>query len=69
MHASQLSLADMFTCVPSVDRDQFQESGDGKFNVPLYIVEKHMLPSLRIQAYVNEKTTEALPGGADTLMA
>jgi hypothetical protein len=65
MHASQLSLADMLTCVPSVDRDQFQES----VNVPLYIMEKYMLPSLRIQAYVNEKTTEALPGGADTLMA
>jgi hypothetical protein len=69
MHASQLSLADMLTCVPSVDRDQFQESGDGNVNVPLCIMEKYMLPSLRIQAYVNEKTTEALPGGADTLMA
>jgi hypothetical protein len=27
MHASQLSLAQMLTCVPQVDRDQFQESG------------------------------------------
>jgi hypothetical protein len=69
MYASQLSLADVLTCVPSVDRDQFQESGDGNVNVPLYIMEKYMLPSLRIQAYVNEKTTETLPGGADTLMA
>jgi hypothetical protein len=69
MHASQLSLADMLTCVPSVDRDQFQESGDGHVNIPLYTMEKYMLPSLRIQAYVNEKTTEALPGGADALMA
>jgi hypothetical protein len=65
MHASQLSLADMLTCVPSVDREQFQESGEGNANIPLYIMEKYMLPSLRIQAYVNEKTTEALPGGAD----
>ena len=28
MHTSQLSLAEMLTCVPSVYRDQFQESGD-----------------------------------------
>jgi hypothetical protein len=42
MHASQLSLAQMLTCVPQVDRDQFQESGDGNVNIPLYIMEKYM---------------------------
>jgi hypothetical protein len=69
MHASQLSLAQMLTCVPSVDRDQFQESGDGNVNIPLYMLEKYMLPSLRIRGYMHDKTVEALPGGADTLMA
>jgi hypothetical protein len=69
MHANQLSLAEMLTCVPPVDRDQFQESGDGNVNIPLYIMEKCMLPSLRIQAYMHDKTIEAFPGGADALMA
>ncbi len=35
MHSNQLSLAEMLTCVPPVDRDKFQESGDGHVNVPL----------------------------------
>jgi hypothetical protein len=69
MHTSQLSLAEMLTCVPQVDRDQFQESGDGNVNIPLYIMEKYMLPSLRIRGFMHDKTIEALPGGADTLMA
>jgi hypothetical protein len=69
MHTSQLSLAAMLTCVPQVDRDQFQESGDGNVNIPLYIMEKYMLPSLRIRGFMHDKTIEALPGGADTLMA
>jgi hypothetical protein len=69
MHTSQLSLAEMLTCVSQVDQDQFQESGDGNVNIPLYIMEKHMLPSLRIRGFMHDKTTEALPGGADTLMA
>ncbi len=47
MHAGQLSLVEMLTCVPKVDQDQFQESGDGNVNIPLYILEKYMLPSLR----------------------
>jgi hypothetical protein len=69
MHTSQLSLAEMLTCVPQVDRDQFQESGDGNVNIPLYIMEKYMLPSIRIRGFMHAKTIEALPGGADTLMA
>jgi hypothetical protein len=69
MNASQPSLAEMLTCVPPVDRDQFQESGDGYVNIPLYILEKYMLLSLRIQGYMHDKNTEALPGGADALMA
>ena len=69
MHGSQLSLAQMLTCVPPVDRDQFQESGDGNVNIPLYIMEKYMLPSLRIRGFMHDKTIESLPGGADTLMA
>ncbi len=69
MHTSQLSLAAMLTCVPQVDRDQFQESGDGNVNIPLFIMEKYMLPSLRIRGFMHDKTIEALPGGADTLMA
>ncbi len=69
MHANQLSLAEMLTCVPKVDQDQFQESGDGNVNIPLYIMEKYMLPSLRIQGYMHDKGIEALPGGADALMA
>jgi hypothetical protein len=70
MHANQLSLAEMLTCVPPVDRDQFQESEDGRnVNIPLNILEKFMLPSLRIQGYMHDKTIEALPGGADALMA
>jgi hypothetical protein len=32
MHSNNLSLAEMLTCVPPVDRDQFQESGDGHVN-------------------------------------
>jgi hypothetical protein len=69
MHAGQLSLAEMLTRVRPVDRDQFQESGDRNVNIPLYILENYMLPSLRIQAYMHDKSTEALPGGADALMA
>jgi hypothetical protein len=69
MHANQLSLTEMLTCAPPVDRDQFQESGDGHVNVPLYIMEKYMLPSLRIRGYMHDKTTEVLPGGANALMA
>jgi hypothetical protein len=59
----------MLTCVPQVDRDQFQESGDGNVYIPLHIMEKYMLPSLRIRGFMHDKTIEALPGGADTLMA
>jgi hypothetical protein len=35
----------------------------------LYIMEKYMLPSLRIQADMHDKSTEALLGVADALMA
>ncbi len=69
MHTSQLSLAAMLTCVTQVDRDQFQEYVDGNVNIPLYIMEKYMLPSLRIRGFMHDKTIEALPGEADTLMA
>jgi hypothetical protein len=68
MHARQLSLAEMLHCVPPLDRDQFQESGDGNVNIPLYTMEKYMLPSLRIQSYMHDKSIEALAGGAGTLM-
>jgi hypothetical protein len=32
-------------------------------------MEKYMLPSLRIRGYMHDKNIEALPGGADALMA
>jgi hypothetical protein len=60
MHVGQFSLAEMLTYVPKVDQDQFQESGDGNVNILLYILGKYMLPSLRIQGYMHDKSIEDL---------
>jgi hypothetical protein len=69
VHQATSALADLIALIPKEDKEQFKPLGEANVVMSLRMMEKYLLPTIRLMEFLHEKSLEKglpnLPGGLE----
>jgi hypothetical protein len=67
VHQSTLTLADMIARIPKENKEQFSPLGEAGVVMPLRMMEKYLLPTIKLMEYLQANGVHELPGGLEVV--
>jgi hypothetical protein len=65
VHQSTLILAEMIARIPEEDKEQFSPLGEAGVVMPLRMMEKYLLPTIKLMEHLHANGLHELPGGLE----
>ncbi len=65
VHRSALTLAEMIARIPNEDKEQFRPLGEAGVVMPLRMMEKYLLPTIKLMEHLHANGLDDLPGGLE----
>jgi hypothetical protein len=56
---------ELVTHIPKEDKEQFASLGETQVVMPLRMMEKYLLPTIKLMEFLHEKGVDNLPGGLE----